>query len=285
MSATGGEPAASTHPASRGYGAYWWIGLVLIAVCTVFYVWLIVQAIADAPPARSVFDRLENRLSDNPLPEPKQPEFPGAGALVLVGLILGVLCAGIGDVTRRSTQPMITIPRRVFAYPVRPVSVGWQILWIGVLVVVFLFIDPVQRLVGILSSSAPTSTALQVLVSLPALAISAAAGAATVSLIKKLSYAGQLRRHPKGSFTYTQRGAWSWLFVWRTDLAFGAVAGVLLGSVASFLAVGQIILAGTSFFFCLIFGGVAVLLAFQFWRTGESLAVTTIPAPRSRVVS
>ena len=164
-----------------------------------------------------------------------------------------------------------------FAYPVRPISPAWHIGWIVLLAIAFILIDPFQRASGVLSTNAHPGDALQVLLFLPGVLFSGLAGAAVTSLVKKLSYPGQVRRHPDRSRSPRPGMARTWLYLWRFDLTVGALAGVLFGAVLSAASAGFPVAAVTFGVLSIAVGFFAVLLTLQFWRTGEPLMVTTIP--------
>jgi hypothetical protein len=262
----------------------WWSGIVVCLISAAIYASLLYTAATDADTTAALTEQLSN---PNGLRSRRHTSaFAIYAAIAILGLILGAFCIAMSDVSRRSTGE-VTVSYRVsltdkggYAVPVRPVAVPWQIGWIVLLAAAFVVIDPVQRTVGVLAPSTDPGIALQVLIILPAVLVSALCGATATSLVKKLSYPGQLRRHPERALSPKLGGAarW-WLFKPRSDLLVGAFAGVFAGYSVTHASTGSTGASIATGVVAVLFAAGAVTLALQFWRTGEPLMVLTLTEP------
>jgi hypothetical protein len=277
-----GQPAMTPRVAR----IVWWCGIVVCAISALIYAWLLYVTATDPVTTTSLTEQLSN---PNGLRSRRNSSAFGTFvAVALVGMFLGAFTVGLTDISRRSTGE-VQVSYRVsttnpggYAVPVRPVSVAWQVGWLVLLAALFVVIDPVQRTAGVLAPGTNPTFALQVLIILPAIIISALWGATATSLVKKLSYPGQVRRHPDRARSPKVGGAarW-WLFKRRTDLIVGAFAGVFAGYMVTHASTGAVGAAIATGVFAVLFGAAAVTLAFQFWRTGQPLMVLTLTEPMS----
>ena len=283
MSHAAPEGEASADMSPRVRRILWWSGLVVCLVAAAVYAALIHVALTDPDTTANLTERIRNRTGR--ASGRNTSALAIFAAVALVGLMIGTFCLGLADVSRRrSGKSSITaytspLRRGGYAYPVRPIGTGWQTLWIVLLAAAFFVIDPLQRATGVLAAGAAPNTALQVLLFLPGLFFSGLAGAVATSLVKKLSYPGQVRRHAERALSPRPGFVRTVLYLWRLDLAVGALAGVFLGAVASLAVSGSTVAAVVFFVLFVIVGGCAATMSLQFWRTGEPLMVTTLSRP------
>jgi hypothetical protein len=170
---------------------------------------------------------------------------------------------------RRSPIDTFRSMRAVLRHPPRPVHLRTQVAWVVALVGAVYMSWPFQMMFGVLRpevlAGAEHATVLEAVVMIPALGALGAAAAAVVSLIKRLSYPSQVRRHPKR--TNVQRASrWNWwLHRQRADLTLAFVGGALL----------FLMTMSSSMWLALAPGATLILLAAalstQFWRSGERL--------------
>ncbi len=197
-------------------------------------------------------------------------------------LLLSIAAVGSADLARRSTAPPATRLRpsaglrRVSLYRVRPLAWPWHLLWLVVLLAAWFVVLPLPMSSGWLAH-AENPTGAQVACWLGALVLSFFVGMVLVSLIKKLVTPRMVRRHP--GVVPRQGALRAVLYVGRADLYFGG-AGALLAGIAVgpgltgyadaavlLLAPGGILLA------------VGIVLAVNFWRTGETLGNALLAEP------
>lgn len=253
-------------------------GLLLLAVCAGAYVALITFTAAGGPVAGLL---AITHASD----------YRGMHAEWSNGLVIA-LTAGFGFLTGvwllflfsiSGRQPDAAVQYQTFRRlmscinrPVLAISVRRHVSWVVILLAIFVFVYPAQRAFGVLSApdSGRYADALLALVLAPAIAAVGAATATLVSVVKKLSYPGQLRRHPhveptprRGVTPGRRQGL---------DLVVAFAGGSLL--ILALLAEPDDA-AGAALL--VVPGVVAILLgvvmAFQAWRQSEPLYLEATP--------
>ncbi|PXA72099.1 hypothetical protein [Cryobacterium arcticum] len=211
------------------------------------------------------------------------------GALFLLGAWLLVVL----DIVRRqlSRRAPVDTAKSIFTnvlrYRVRPLGAQVHTLWAAGFAALYYLSYPFQLSRGLLTpevlARVQNPIELQMLVLMPGLTMAAAAAATLVSLIKKLSYPGQLRRHPLTRAKAAPSLIRTLLFAQRADLTLGAIGGVVLGFAAMPLSTGDLEVAGLLAVFGAALIGAAVILALQFWRTGERLYLAGNSGATSRI--
>ena len=166
-----------------------------------------------------------------------------------------------------------TIINTALTYPVRPLSIGVHLAWVALPAALFYVGYPLQLRAGLLTPEALDRMAhpgsVYWLIAMPAISALGLAAAVLLSVIKKLSYPGQLRRHP-GPVTPTQRATYV-LFEQRADLSLAFLGGLIAGVAPLRLSLGDATSAQVLVVIGGLFFAVAVVMALQFWRTGKRL--------------
>ena len=259
------------------------VGSALAIAATVAYGWLIAQAITD-PGALTILNSDLRRTSGRTGPY-NTSTLITIEALSVLGFLLGVVCLGMADVSRRRvgrasyTKAPGYVSGSGFQYPVRPIGWGWQVLWIALLALGWVLAYAVPYSLGVLRPGTEGYLFLLILLFIPLTLSAATCLAAVASLVKKLSYGGQLHRHPDHP-TSPKRGALrTFLYLWRGDLALAAVGGFLAGISIWPATTGQAIVAVGFLFWGALFFIAGVAFGLQYWRTGEPLALVTITRP------
>jgi hypothetical protein len=207
----------------------------------------------------------------------------GAGLAIVLGgaFLTGAWLLVVLDIVQRQTRrraPVDTLKSmfsNVIRYPVRPLATAEHSGWIVAFAVLYVIGYPFQLVGGVLApgllDGVGHPAVLHVLVLLPALTAAAASAATLVSLLKKLDYPGQLRRHPPSGAKPSTGWIYTALYRRRLDLVLAAVGGAILGfaalpaSTGSHAATGLLAAAGLALFGC------AAVLGRQYWRTGKPL--------------
>lgn len=167
--------------------------------------------------------------------------------------------------------------------PVVPLSLTLHCAWVALLLALYVFLLPVQQQYGVLSprTLVLNEQHLYLLLIVPAIVTVGAATATMVSVIKKLSYPGQLRRHP--DFVQTKRKPYFYRNDRRgqgLDLSVAFIGGALL-FLALFAGSRDFVGAALLMVPGVITIGIAIVLAFQTWRRGEPLYLEPAKEPNT----
>jgi hypothetical protein len=205
----------------------------------------------------------------------------GLGILLGAGFLTGAWLLVVLDIVQRQTRrraPVDTLKsmfNNLIRYPVRPLGTAEHAGWAVGFAVLYVIGYPFQLIGGLLAPGVLDGIGhplvLHTLVLFPALTAAAASCATLVSLLKKLSYPGQLRRHPSRSATAASGWLHTALYRQRLDLVSAALGGAVLGFAALPASTGATEVAGLLAAVGTVFVGVAVALGLQFWRIGETL--------------
>jgi hypothetical protein len=277
MTVTTGKPAARLAARERVAGQLrrrlTIVAAVLLLGSALVYTLLIVIFVTDGPGI--------GLLSYDP-PGTRSVAVGAGLAIVLGGAFLtGAWLLVVLDIVQRQTRrraPVDTLKSmfsNVIRYPVRPLATAEHSGWIVGFAVLYAIGYPFQLVGGVLAPGLLDGVGhpaiLHVLVLLPALTAAAASAATLASLLKKLGYPGQLRRHPSSGAKPSTGWIYTALYRRRLDLVLAAVGGAVLGfaalpaSTGSAAATGLLAAAGLALFGC------AAILGRQYWRTGKPL--------------
>ncbi|HEY0261355.1 MAG TPA: hypothetical protein VGC18_16045 [Lacisediminihabitans sp.] len=200
------------------------------------------------------------------------------GCLLVVGAVLLFLGVFLRRAARFGVRDRRWWQGGTVVSVMKPIGARAHLLWIAVAVVGWgcLILIPLATSGGggwPLDLREPESTNTFIVLGLYGGLAAALAGILTVSLVKKLTYAAELRRRgDRARGGGAGKSFWRWFtFRWRFDLWFAAVGGALLGT--SWMA---LLFHDTSFFagaliIGAVFMAVAVVTAMQYWRAGQAL--------------
>ncbi|NOJ64133.1 MULTISPECIES: hypothetical protein [unclassified Arthrobacter] len=261
------------------------VGLILVVVSVAGYASLILLTAAGGSSAGFLAASWD--LSGIGF-DPQLPRTFYFAAAAVVGFLIGSWLLLIHSISSRQPDAVVqyqSFPRLLHSVnrPVLPIGLPLHCAWVALLLGLYVLLLPVQQEYGVLSprNLVLNEQHLYLLLIVPAIAAVGAATATFVSVIKKLSYPGQMRRHP--NFVQTKPKPYFYRNDRRgqgLDLAVAFIGGVLLflglfaGS-RDYVGAALLMIPGV------ITIVIAIVMAFQTWRRGEPLYLEPATEPKT----